>query len=81
MVEFKVRIHPTERQTYIPKLILESLGPQVTILPNMNAAVLYTTGADLEFVAKSVEIILQDLRLRTATQKKKALGIVTEKER
>jgi len=48
MVEFKIRIHPIERQTYIPKLILENLGPEVTILPNMSAAALYPTGEDAQ---------------------------------
>jgi hypothetical protein len=54
-----------------PKKILETLGHSLTILPDMNAAVLYSTGADPEIVAKSVEVILQDLRIRIESNRTK----------
>ena len=64
MVEFRVNVNRTQRLVYIPKKILEALGHSLTIVPDMNAAVLYPTGEDPEIIAKSVEIILQDLKLR-----------------
>ncbi len=64
MVEFKVNVNRTQRLVYIPKKILETLGHSLTIVPDMNAAVLYPTGEDPEIIAKSVDIILQDLKLR-----------------
>jgi len=65
MVEFKINVNRSQRLVYIPKKILETLGHSLTILPDMNAAILYPTGKDLEIIAKSVEILLQDLNLRT----------------
>jgi hypothetical protein len=53
------RIHPVD----------ETLGHWQTTIPIMNAAVLYSARADPEIVAKSVEVILQDLRIRIESKK------------
>jgi len=64
LVEFKINVNRSQRLVYIPKKILETLGHSLTILPDMNAAILYPTGEDPEIVAKSVDILLRDLNLR-----------------
>ena len=69
MVEFEINVNRTQRLVYIPKKVLESLGYSLTIVPDFNAAVLYPTGEDLEIIAKSVEVILQDLKLRMEPKK------------
>lgn len=71
MVEFKINVNRSQRLVYIPKKVLEVLGHSLTIVPDMNAAVLYPTGQNLEIVAKSVEILLQDLRLRIESKRPK----------
>lgn len=72
MVEIKIRINPTERQAYIPKLILETFGPRVSILPNTRAAILYTTDTDPKVVERSVQLILQHLKLLIKSKKQTA---------
>jgi len=66
MVEFKVHVNKSQRLVYIPKKILETLGHSLTILPDTNAAVLYPTGDNPETIARSVELILQDLKLQAS---------------
>jgi hypothetical protein len=64
MVEFEINVNRDQRLVYIPKKVVESLGHSLTIVPDCNAAILYPTGEDPETVVKSVEVLLQDLRLR-----------------
>jgi hypothetical protein len=71
LVEFKINVNRSQRLVYIPKKVLETLGHSLTILPDMNAALLYPTDSDPEIVAKSVEVILQDLRIRIDSKKSK----------
>jgi hypothetical protein len=70
MVEFEINVNRDQRLVYIPKKVLDSLGHSLTIVPDSNAAILYPTGKDPETVVKSVEVLLQDLRLRISSKGK-----------
>jgi hypothetical protein len=61
-MEYKVRIHPIERSVYIPKIILETLGSEITIFPDKAAAIVYPSGQDPATVIKSVKILLKHLQ-------------------
>ena len=65
------RLSNSQRLVYIPKKVLETLGHSLTIMPEMNAAVLCPTGANPETLAKPVELILQDLRIRIESKRTK----------
>ena len=71
MVEFNVKIHPAQRITYFPKQLVEQFGYELKVLPNANAAVVFSKDKNLESVIKSVELLLQDLRLRQEEIKEK----------
>ena len=64
MVEFDIRVHPKQRQAYIPKEIVETLGYRWKVTPNMKAIAAYPKDATIETVIRSLEIILDDLKLR-----------------
>jgi len=67
MVEFELKVHPTQRVTWLPKQLIEAWGFRLKLLPNNSAAILYPAGADYCAVIRSVEIlleILETLRLR-----------------
>lgn len=62
MVEFKIRVHPKQRQAYIPKEIVESIGFKLKARPNQFAVILFPDGVDLKLVAESVENLLKEIR-------------------
>jgi len=63
MVEFDITIHPKQRQAYIPKEIVVALGHKLKARPDRYAVLMYPEGVDPALVIKSVEILLQDLKL------------------
>jgi len=67
MVEFVIRVNQ-RRTAYIPKEIIENLGYDWFLVPDTRAAVIYTRQCDLETVIKSVEVVLEGLRLRLKDQ-------------
>ena len=69
MVEFDIKIHPKQRLAYIPKEIIQTLGFQLKIIPNLKAAVVYPANENPERILKSLEVILADLKLRLEDQK------------
>jgi len=69
MVEFRISVNPKQRVAYFPKELLEALGYRLIAVPNRNALVLYSEGANLEIVRKSVEIILEDLKIAADQEK------------
>jgi hypothetical protein len=73
LVEFRIHIHPKERQTYFPKILLEHLGPNVSVLPDNRSAIIYRTGDDLMVVAASVRILLQELELQIQWEKEERI--------
>jgi hypothetical protein len=75
-LEYKIRVHPSERQTYIPKALVESLGSELTIFPDKVAAILYRTGEDPAVVIASVRVLLRHLELdaRLGRNKRRRVG-------
>jgi hypothetical protein len=69
MVEFKIRIHPEQRLTRIPKILTQNFGTIWTLIPNREAAVVFPENADLQMVLKSLAIIQQDLQLRIESKR------------
>lgn len=64
MVEFNIRLPPTQNVVWVPKEIVDAFGRRLTLLPNSVAAVIYPKDADLQAVLKSLRIIQQQLELR-----------------
>ena len=69
MVEFVIRVNQ-QRTAYIPKEIVEGLGYDWVMVPNTKAAVIYTCQCDLETAIRSIEVILEGLKLRLLDQQK-----------
>jgi hypothetical protein len=61
MVEINVRVNPANRLAYLPKLIVEQLGPDFIIFPNHRSAVLFRKGDDMEAVARSAARLAEEL--------------------
>ncbi|MEM4727468.1 MAG: hypothetical protein QXD04_04365 [Candidatus Bathyarchaeia archaeon] len=64
MVEFKIKVYEDQRLAYIPKEVVETLGTRLKMKPDQYAAVIYPEGAKLDLVVRSVEIILEYLKLK-----------------
>ena len=64
MVEFSIKVNEKQRLAYIPKEIVRIFGLQLCLLPDAAAAIVYSTNTNLEIVIRSVEILLDDLKLR-----------------
>ena len=62
-MEFKIKAGP-QGHYYLPKIVREALGQELCLVPNTKTGVIYSRGADLRDVIKSVRIILADLRLQ-----------------
>jgi hypothetical protein len=68
MVEFTIKVHPAQRQAYIPKEIIEAFGLRLKAKPARYAMIIYPEGMDLALVIRSLEILLEDLRLEREAQ-------------
>ena len=64
MVEFNIKVHPQQRLAYIPKEIVRALGFRLKAKPDRYALILYPENCDLNLVIRSVEILLEDLKLQ-----------------
>jgi hypothetical protein len=67
MVEFVIRVNQ-QRTAYIPKEIVENLGFDWIMVPNARAAVIYPKQCSLDTAIKSIQIILDGLKLRLSAQ-------------
>ena len=74
-MEFKISVNEKQRQAYIPKEVVEALGFKWILRPNMKAAVIYPLGASIEVIRRSVEILLEDLRLQESVEKGTAIAV------
>jgi len=63
MVDYSIKIHPKQRQAYIPKTIVESVGYRLKARPNHFAVILYPDGIDMNLVVQSVENLLKEMRV------------------
>ncbi len=79
MVEFKIRIHPEQRLTRIPKILTENFGTVWTLVPNRDAAVIFAENADLSMVLESLRIIEQELQLHAKSPRRN--GVIQPRER
>jgi len=64
MVEYKIKIHPKQMLAYFPKRLAKAFGFRLKLIPDFKAAVIFPENEDLNTVIRSLEIILQDFRLR-----------------
>jgi len=64
MVEFLIKVHPAQRQAYIPKPIVDALGHRLKAKPDRYAIVIYPEGTELNHVIESLRILLADLELQ-----------------
>ncbi len=63
MVEINVKVNPTHRLAYLPKILVESLGSDLTVKPDSRVAVIYPRVEDPKVVASGLRIILRSLEL------------------
>jgi len=63
VVEFGIKVNPVHRLAYLPKILVESLGPDLTVKPDSRVAIIYPRGEDLKLVVSGLRIILQSLEL------------------
>jgi bifunctional DNA-binding transcriptional regulator/antitoxin component of YhaV-PrlF toxin-antitoxin module len=61
--EFKVRVGP-QGHIYLPKVVREALGKELKIIPNAHAAAIYSENAQPQAIIVSLQLIIQDLKLR-----------------
>ena len=66
-MEYEIKAGP-QGHYYIPKKIRETFGDELKILPDAKAGAFYPKNADLKQVILSLQIIIQDLKLRTDLQ-------------
>jgi hypothetical protein len=64
MVEFKLKVNEKQGTAYIPKVVRESLGFNLKLLPDSEAAAIYREGSDTARVIRSLERIIENLRFR-----------------
>ena len=62
-MEFKIKAGP-QGHFYFPKVIRETLGTELKLVPNAKAGVIFPKDANLKEVILSLEVILQDLKIR-----------------
>ena len=72
MVDFRIKIHPEQRLTRIPKILTENFGTLWTLVPNRDAAVIFAESADLSTVLESLRIIEQELQLHVKSPRRNA---------
>jgi hypothetical protein len=69
MVELKVNV--TESGVfYLPKVVRDSFGRRIRIIPNARAAVLFPKGARYEDVLASLKVIAADIEQRARFQER-----------
>jgi len=69
--EFELKIHEKEGIAYIPKKLREQYGLRPIILPNDTAAAMYPSDAKLTEVIRSLEVLIQHLKLRVDKEAEK----------
>lgn len=80
MVEFVIHVNQ-QRTAYIPKEIVENLGFEWIMVPNASAAVIYPRTCNLETAIKSLQIILDSLKLKSAARIDRAATSTAEKSK
>jgi hypothetical protein len=65
MVELLLKLPRKQNVVWMPKLVVDSLGRELRLVPGSVVAVLYSNRAKIQDVLESLRIIIQDLELRT----------------
>jgi len=70
MVEFSLKVNEKQGIAYLPKEIRDAFGLRLKLLPDAEAAAIYREGSDPARVIRSLEHIIENLRLLVETNKK-----------
>lgn len=71
MVEFNISINRKQRTAYFNKKIIDALGYDLGIQLNASSGVIYPKNANKKDIARSVEILLEDLKHQVELEKQK----------
>jgi hypothetical protein len=63
-VEFNLKIHPEQRIGYFQREIVDQFGTNLKILADARAFVAYREGEDPNIIIRSLQVLIQDLKLR-----------------
>jgi len=66
-MEFKIKAGP-QGHYYFPKIVRETLGTELKLVPNAKAGVIFPKDATLKEVILSLQVILQDLKIRAGEE-------------
>jgi len=69
-MEFNLKTGP-QGHVYLPKKIRDAFGNDLKFLPNSEAGAIYPKNADLNRVIQSLQLIIEDLKLRVKDETKK----------
>lgn len=69
-MEFIIKIDEKQHVGYFKKEIIEAFGLRLKFQPNSKAAIVYAEGVKASDVIRSVEILLQDLKLRAEDEQR-----------
>jgi hypothetical protein len=69
--EIELKIGP-QGHIYLPKKIREVFSAKLKMMPNAHAAAIYPADANLQAVIASLQLIIEDLKLRLETEEKPA---------
>jgi bifunctional DNA-binding transcriptional regulator/antitoxin component of YhaV-PrlF toxin-antitoxin module len=72
MVKFHTKANP-QGQYYLPKEVREELGQELDLICNAKAAVIFNRETPLDFVLKSLDVLMADIKNRKEAQDKKTL--------
>jgi len=70
MVEFSLKVNEKQGTAYLPKEIRNAFGLKLKLLPNAEAAAIYREGSDPARVIRSLEHIIENLRLLVEADEK-----------
>ena len=70
-MEFELKAGP-QGHIYFPKNIRRVFGDRLKLLPNSDAAVIFSENTDPEVVIASLQVIISDLKLRVNKKRRKS---------
>lgn len=72
-MEFELKTGP-QGHVYFPKRIRRVFGDKLKLLPNSDAAVIFSENTEPEAVIASLQVIISDLKLRVNKERRKTAG-------
>ena len=70
MVKYEIKSNPTG-QYYLPKEVREELGPRLSMICNVKAAIVFCPDEPIDVILESLNIIELDLKHRMQIQQRK----------